>query len=255
MLPNAITLPSGATFAAGTAAKQMMLVKVIAGKSFAATEVNRALRELQAQKEALEAALSGEGLRQLQGEIDALRERGKAAGGNIMLLEAELRRLREDATEDNRQKESLLLQIENVRNEVALRQGAVDSHKAELSLLETSKRELEEQALKLLKEMDSMRVLRKEVEQREVKLKVDAAVLQRDSDNLARREEDRKQELAQLQKEADRLAAEEVQQLGVMQDLKQQMLQRQQQSELLAVDLKAARSERYLSPNILTENE
>ena len=45
MLPNAITLPSGATFAAGTAAKQMMLVKVIAGKSFAATEVNRTLRE------------------------------------------------------------------------------------------------------------------------------------------------------------------------------------------------------------------
>jgi hypothetical protein len=38
----------------------------------------------QAQKEALEAALSGEGLRQLQAEIDSLRERGKAAGGNIM---------------------------------------------------------------------------------------------------------------------------------------------------------------------------
>jgi hypothetical protein len=57
------------------------------------------LRELQAQNEALEAALSGEDLRQLQAEIDSLRERGKAAGGNIMLLEAELRRLREDATE------------------------------------------------------------------------------------------------------------------------------------------------------------
>jgi hypothetical protein len=85
---------------------------------------------LQAQKEALEAALSGEGLRQLQSEIDSLRERGKAAGGNVMyrllvilllivcvklccfrLLEAELRRLREDATEDNRQKESLMLQV------------------------------------------------------------------------------------------------------------------------------------------------
>ena len=39
---------------------------------------------LQAQKEALEAALSGEGLRQLQSEIDSLRERGKAAGGNVM---------------------------------------------------------------------------------------------------------------------------------------------------------------------------
>jgi hypothetical protein len=42
----------------------------------------------QAQKEALEAALSGEGLRQLQAEIDSLRERGKAAGGNIMYDES-----------------------------------------------------------------------------------------------------------------------------------------------------------------------
>ncbi len=103
------------------------------------------------------------------------------------LLEAELRRLREDATEDNRQKESLLMQvsggcggcgcggvggvggvgggggdddvllllqpmlimmtninfamqIESVRNEVALRQGAVDAHKDELTMLESSKR-------------------------------------------------------------------------------------------------------------------
>ncbi len=38
----------------------------------------------QGQKEALEAALSGEGLRQLQAEIDALRDKGKAAGGNVM---------------------------------------------------------------------------------------------------------------------------------------------------------------------------
>ena len=137
-----------------------------------------------------------------------------------------------------------MLQIETVKNEVALRQGAVESHKAELLMLESSKRELEEQALKLLKEMDGLRILRKEIEQREVKLKVDAAVLQRDSDNLARREEDRKQELAQLQREADRLAAEEQQQLGVIEELKQQMLQRQQGAELLAKDLKVARGER-----------
>ncbi len=202
------------------------------------------LQELQGQKVALEAALSGEGLRQLQGEIDALRDKGKAAGGNVMILEAELRRLREDATEDSRQRESLLLQIETVKTEVALRQGAVESHKKELVALESSKRELEEQALQLLKEMDGLRVLRKEIEQREVKLKVDAAVLQRDSDNLARREEDRKQELQQLQREADRLAAEEQQQLGVIEELKQQMIQRQQQADSLAKDLKVARGER-----------
>ena len=38
----------------------------------------------QAQRDALEAALSGEGLRQLQAEIDLLRDKGKSAGGNIM---------------------------------------------------------------------------------------------------------------------------------------------------------------------------
>ena len=69
------------------------------------------------------------------------------------------------------------------------------------------------------------------------------------------------QELAKLQKDADRLAAEEVrhkrlppqsrdrvpqvQQLAVMEELKQQMLQRQQQAELLTVELKVVRAERY----------
>jgi hypothetical protein len=76
------------------------------------------------------------------------------------------------------------------------------------------------------------------------------------------------QELAQLQKEADRLAAEEVhvvlskpnlqraltshyqvQQLGVMEELKQQMVQRQQQAEQLAVELRAARGEKFVIMN------
>jgi hypothetical protein len=33
-----------------------------------------------------------------------------------------------------------MLQIETVKNELALRQGAVDAHQAELGLLESSKR-------------------------------------------------------------------------------------------------------------------
>jgi hypothetical protein len=44
----------------------------------------------------------------------------------------------------------------------------------------------------------------------------------------------------------------QVQQLGVMEELKQQMLQRQQQAEQLTVELRTARGERYVILNVIT---
>jgi hypothetical protein len=44
----------------------------------------------------------------------------------------------------------------------------------------------------------------------------------------------------------------QVQQLAVMEELKQQMLQRQQQAEVLTVELKAVRGERYICAEYAT---